>query len=77
MTEVVEVLVRALVDNPDEVIVEEDGRKGDTVFVKVTVAPGDMGRVIGRGGKIANAIRTVANASGARNRQRAMIDFTN
>ena len=59
MRELVEFLVRALVENPDEVEVEEFDEDGDLVL-EVSVADEDLGRVIGRGGRIANAIRTVA-----------------
>jgi len=76
MEEVVEVLVRALVDNPDEVRVEETSRNGSTVYLEVAVASGDVGKVIGKGGRIANAIRTVANAAAARQNLRAVIDIT-
>ena len=75
MTEVVEVLVRALVEHPDEVEVVETSRRGNTVHLGVTVAPGDMGKVIGKQGRIANAIRSVANGAAARENLRAIVDF--
>ncbi len=75
MREVVEVLVRALVDRPDEVEVEETGRKGDTVYLEVTVGEGEMGKVIGRGGRIAAAIRTIANTAAAKQDLRAFVDI--
>ena len=75
MTEVVELLVRSLVDRPEEVHVEERDRRGDTVYIQVTVARGDTGRVIGRQGRIANAIRTVAGAAAARQNLRAVVDI--
>jgi predicted RNA-binding protein YlqC (UPF0109 family) len=73
---VLEVLVGALVDHPEEVEVIETSRSRDTVFLEVRVAPGDVGKIIGKQGKIANAIRTVARAAAARERLRAMIDIT-
>jgi len=76
MEEVVEVLVQSLVDLPDEVRVTETSRKGNMVYLEVVVAPGDIGKVIGKGGRIANAIRTVANTAAARKDLRAMIDIT-
>jgi predicted RNA-binding protein YlqC (UPF0109 family) len=76
MEEVVEVLVQSLVDYPDEVRVTETSRKGNMVYLEVVVAPGDIGKVIGKGGRIANAIRTVANTAAARQSLRAMIDIT-
>ncbi|HWH34301.1 MAG TPA: KH domain-containing protein [Acidimicrobiales bacterium] len=60
--DVLEYLVKALVDDPDAVEVEVyDERRG--VKMEVSVGPGDMGRVIGRRGRIANAIRTVVRAA--------------
>jgi uncharacterized protein len=73
--EVVEVIVRALVDDPDAVVVEEVPARPGTVALHVEVAPGDMGKVIGRHGRIAGAIRTVANTAAARHDLRAIVDF--
>jgi hypothetical protein len=72
--ELVEFLVRALVEQPDKVEVEEFEEEGDLVL-EVTVAEDDLGRVIGRGGRIANAIRTVARAAGARDDRRVIVDI--
>jgi predicted RNA-binding protein YlqC (UPF0109 family) len=72
--ELVEFLVRALVEQPDKVEVEEFEEDGDLVL-EVTVAEDDLGRVIGRGGRIANAIRTVARAAGARDDRRVIVDI--
>lgn len=74
MRELVEYLVRALVENPDEVEVEEFDEDGDLVL-EVSVAEEDLGRVIGRGGRIANAIRTVARAAGNRDDRRIVVDI--
>ena len=74
MRELVEFLVRALVEQPDKVEVEEFEEEGDLVL-EVTVAEDDLGRVIGRGGRIANAIRTVARAAGARDDRRVIVDI--
>lgn len=74
MRELVEFLVRALVEAPDRVEVEEFEEDGDLVL-EVTVAEDDLGRVIGRGGRIANAIRTVARAAGARDDRRVIVDI--
>jgi len=76
MIEVVEVLVRALVDDPEAVEVIDDGERRGTRYLKVIVAPGDIGKVIGRGGKIANSIRAVVNHAAAAEGVRAMVDFT-
>ena len=75
MRDVVDVLVRALVDRPDEVdVMEQPGRPG-TVHIKVTVGQGEMGKVIGKHGRIANAIRTIANAAAAQHNLRAIVDI--
>jgi hypothetical protein len=76
MREVVEVLARALVDRPDEVEVVEKSRHGGTVHLEVMVGEGEMGKIIGKQGRIANAIRAVANAGAARDNLRVMIDIT-
>jgi len=72
--ELVEFLVRALVEQPDKVEVEEFEEDGDLVL-EVSVAEDDLGRVIGRGGRSANAIRTVARAAGARDDRRVIVDI--
>jgi predicted RNA-binding protein YlqC (UPF0109 family) len=74
MRDLVEFLVRALVDEPGAVSVEEFDEEGDLVL-EVTVADDDLGRVIGRGGRIANAIRTVTRAAGARDDRRVIVDI--
>ncbi len=74
MRDLVEFLVRSLVDEPEAVSVEEFDEDGDLVL-EVTVAGDDLGRVIGRGGRIANAIRTVARAAGARDERRVIVDI--
>ena len=65
MKELVEVIARALVDNPDEVVVTEkaDGRN---IMIELHVAPSDMGKVIGKQGRIAKAIRAVVKAASTR-----------
>ncbi len=74
MKEVVEVLVSALVEHPEQVEVTESTR-GGTVHIEVTVAPSDMGKVIGRHGRIAQAIRTLASTAAAKENRRAVVDF--
>ena len=65
MKELVEVIAKALVDNPDEVVVTESA-KNDEIIVELTVAPSDMGKVIGKQGRIAKAIRSVVKAAASR-----------
>ena len=74
MRELVEYLVRALVEAPDEVEVEELEENGDVVL-EVTVAEDDLGRVIGRGGRIANALRTVARAAATKEERRVIVEI--
>jgi predicted RNA-binding protein YlqC (UPF0109 family) len=63
--EVLEFIARSLVDDPDAVRVTEE-ETGDTLILRLTVAPEDMGKVIGRGGRTARAIRDVVRAAGTR-----------
>ena len=74
MVEIVEYLARRLVDEPDAVRVEELERDGDTVF-QLHVAPDDVGKVIGRQGRIARALRTLVRASAARRRGRVLLEI--
>lgn len=67
-------LTRSLVDDRDAVEVEEFEEDGDLVF-EITVADNDLGRVIGRGGRTANAIRTVARAAAVREERRVVVDI--
>jgi uncharacterized protein len=74
MTELLEFLVRALVEEPEKVVVEELEEEGDLVY-EISVAEGDLGRVIGKGGRIANAIRTIAKAAAVRIDRRVVVDI--
>ena len=62
MKELVEVIAKALVDNPDEVVVTEK-EEGEHVTIELRVASSDMGKVIGKQGRIAKAIRSVVKAA--------------
>lgn len=74
MTELLEFLVRALVEDPEAVRVEELEEDGDLVY-EISVAEDDLGRVIGKGGRIANAIRTIAKAAAVRLDRRVIVDI--
>jgi predicted RNA-binding protein YlqC (UPF0109 family) len=74
VTELLEFLVRALVEEPEAVVVEELEEDGDLVY-EISVADGDLGRVIGKGGRIANAIRTIAKAAAVRIDRRVIVDI--
>jgi predicted RNA-binding protein YlqC (UPF0109 family) len=74
MTELLEFLVKALVEEPEAVVVEELEEDGDLVY-EISVADGDLGRVIGKGGRVANAIRTIAKAAAVRIDRRVIVDI--
>ena len=74
MAEIVEYLARRLVDAPDAVRVEQIERDDATVL-QLWVAPDDVGKVIGRQGRIARALRTVVRASAARDERRIMLEI--
>ncbi|MDQ3769585.1 MAG: KH domain-containing protein [Actinomycetota bacterium] len=68
-------LVRALVDEPDQVRIEQFEEDDGTVVLELAVADGDYGKVIGRGGRTANALRTVVKAAAVRERKRVLVDI--
>lgn len=71
---VVEVIVRALVDKPDSVRVNQSERRGMTVL-ELTTAPGDMGKIIGRQGRTAAALRTLVALTAEKHGVRAQLDI--
>jgi len=74
MRELVEVIAKALVDNPDEVVVTEK-TEGNTQVLEVKVADSDMGKVIGKQGRIAKAIRSVVKAAAAKEDKKVIVDI--
>ena len=74
MKELVEVIASALVDSPEDVVVTgtEDEKQ---IVLNLTVAPEDMGKVIGKQGRIAKAIRTVVRAAGSKGDKKIMVDI--
>ena len=74
MKEIVEIIARALVDHPEEVVVEEKDEDRMTVF-ELHVAQEDMGKVIGKQGRIAKAMRTVVKAAATRENQRVTVEI--
>jgi uncharacterized protein len=74
MRAVVEVVARALVDHPDSVQVRETERRGMTVL-ELTTAPGDMGKIIGRQGRTAAALRTLVTLAAEKHGKRAQLDI--
>ncbi len=74
MKELVEVIAKSLVDYPDEVEVsEKETRKA--IVVELKVAPSDMGKVIGKQGRIAQAIRSVVKAAASREDKKVIVDI--
>jgi predicted RNA-binding protein YlqC (UPF0109 family) len=74
LSAVVEVVARALVDQPDAVKVTEAQRRGMTV-VELSTAPGDMGKIIGRQGRTAAALRTLLAVTAEKHGKRAQLDI--
>lgn len=74
MKELVEVIVKALVDNPEEVVVSES-LKGDDTLIELKVAPADMGKVIGKQGRIAKAIRSVVKAAASKEDKKVIVEI--
>ena len=72
--ELIEMIVRALVDEPDKVTVNQVEGERSVIF-EVRVSAEDMGRVIGKGGRIANSLRTVVKAAGARQNRNIWVDI--
>ena len=74
MTKLVEAIAKSLVDNPDGVEVSEaDGRQGTIIRLKVD--PSDMGKVIGKQGRIAKAFRTVVNAAATKENKTVTVEI--
>lgn len=74
MKELVEVIAKALVDHPEQVQVRERRREKAVVY-ELSVAPEDMGKVIGKQGRIAKALRTVVGAAAAKQEERVHVEI--
>lgn len=74
MKELVEVIAKSLVDNPDEVKVTEKENEKE-IIVELNVAPADMGKVIGKQGRIAKAIRSVVKASASKGDKKVVLEI--
>jgi uncharacterized protein len=74
LTELVAFLARKLVDDPDSVRVDQEDRD-DVLVVRLHVAPDDVGKVVGRQGRIARALRTVVRAGGVREGRRVLLEI--
>ena len=74
MRELLEVMAKALVDNPEEVVVTEE-EKNDMIVLRLKVSESDMGKVIGRSGRIAKALRQVLNTAASRDKLKVVVDI--
>ncbi len=74
MKELVEVIAKSLVEHPDEVVVTQR-ESGKSLILELKVAPSDMGKVIGKQGRIAKAIRSVVKAAASREDQKVIVDI--
>ena len=75
MRELLEYLAQGLVDRPEEVSVEEFEEDDGTVVLELSVAEDDYGKVIGRGGRTAQALRTVVKAAAVNEKRRVLLDI--
>ena len=75
MRELLEYLARALVDSPDRVKIEEFEEDDGTLVLELSVAEDDYGQIIGRGGRTAQALRTVVKAAAVKDNRRVLIDI--
>lgn len=74
MKELIEVIAKSLVEHPDEVVVTEK-ENGKTTVIELKVAQSDMGKVIGKQGRIAKSIRAVVKAAASRSDKRVVVDI--
>ena len=74
MQQLIEYLVKELVDEPEHVVITEIPQDEATTY-EVRVAPGDLGKVIGKQGRIANALRTVAKAAAMKHKRKVYVEI--
>ncbi len=75
MVALVEAIARSLVEKPDEVVVREIGTRGDSTVIELKVAAQDMGKVIGKQGRIAKALRTVVKAAATKQNKKVTVEI--
>lgn len=75
MKKLVEVLAMSLVDHPEEVVVTESEKEDGTILVELKVAQEDMGKVIGKQGRIAKAIRSVVKAAASKDDKKVIVEI--
>lgn len=76
MEDIVKYLVLTLVNNKEDVKIETEDESEKVVLIKVTVNPEDVGRVIGKNGKVANAIRTIIKSASAKSNKRFIVKIS-
>jgi len=74
MRELVEYIIKQIVDRPEDVKVQEI-KAEKVILLEISVAKEDMGKVIGKGGRVANALRTIVGAAAAKQRKRVMVEI--
>ncbi len=74
MKEIVELIAKALVDKPEEVVLTENIRE-DSILIELSVAESDMGKIIGRSGKIAKAIRSIVKAATSKSDKKVILEI--
>ena len=75
MKEVLEIIAKALVENPDMVNITEVNNEDNSITLELRVAENDMGKVIGKQGRIAKALRTVVKAAASRENKKVSVDI--
>ena len=75
MKELIEYIAKSLVENPDPVTLEEEEKEDGSILIKLGAAQDDMGRIIGKQGRTAKAMRTLLNAKATRENKRASLQI--
>ncbi len=75
MKELIEFIAKSLVEKPDDIVISEEETEDGTVLVKLAAAQADMGRIIGKQGRNAKAMRTLLNAKATRENRRASLQI--
>lgn len=75
MEKVIEIIAKSLVEKPEAVTITQHTKDDDTVVYEIHVAPDDMGKIIGKQGRIAKAMRTVVKAAATRENKRVMVEI--
>jgi len=75
MRDAIEIIVKALVDDSDNVDVREVEQRNGTTLIEVRVSPGDVGKIIGKQGKTIRALRSLARIGGGKNNRRYLLEI--